>query len=422
MISNFSLLPIRVMRRLRAGGAASTAAWLVFSQVIAAGTSFLVNIIAAYALDPTQRGLLAFALQLGYFLTIAALFGTERPFIRQVRSSFEDSVKLLLSVLRPGLFVLLLLAIATVIAWVKGDHSLAQAGAWLLLMVVGNVHLRVVRATYIVSGAKRIFIMVTVVTQSLTLGMALVLAYFQVGDFTLWLAGYALALLAPTLVLGKWIVGRATPDDDLFRSIQTIRRDGLRLFPASIGNTAMFRSDRLLLPILASPAQLGLYIVVAAALEVAVWPVQQWADSKLHSWQKAGGGIGQRAALAILLKSMLFVLLISLGISVLLIAVVLFILPYEYRGSLELIAPIIVANVVYGATRTQQGLAIAAGRSGQVSIAEVAGMLVSVASYILLMPSIGAFGAAIGSIIGYIACLLVGFVGWKRAGREVKGS
>lgn len=387
---------------------APVAAWLVVSQFMAAGVSFLVNLIAAYGLDPTQRGLLAFVLQIGYFLTIVALFGTERPFIRQIRDRFDISAALLVRILAPGYLMPVLIAAGAVVAWVFGDGTIAVTAAWLVLLVAGNMHLRITRAAFIASGAWRTFINTTVVSQALTLGFAVILALLGVNEFSVWLAGYAVALLVPTLVVARHALAARATENGGRMTCGQVRREGLTLLPASLGNTAMFRSDRLLLPVLAGPAQLGLYIVVAAALEVAVWPIQQWADSKLNAWKEAGTGSRRKVAIPLILKSAGVVALLAMFLGSLVLVILLFVLPEEYEDSVALIAPLVIANVIYGATRTQQGLAIAAGHARLVSVAEVAGMVVSLMAYLILIPYWGGMGAALGSVIGYAVCLLVG--------------
>src|SRR5699024_2518786 len=66
-----------------------------------------------------------------------------------------------------------------------------------------------------------------------------------------------------------------------------LRRRGWILLPSEFSNSAMLHSDRLLLPILSSSAELGLYVTVATVLEMATWPIQQWVDASLRGWSKA---------------------------------------------------------------------------------------------------------------------------------------
>ncbi|WP_203136303.1 polysaccharide biosynthesis C-terminal domain-containing protein [Microbacterium sp. JZ31] len=83
-------------------------------------------------------------------------------------------------------------------------------------------------------------------------------------------------------------------------------------------------------------------------------------------------------------------------------------LPAEYASAVDLILPLGLAAVAYAISRVQQGILIAAGRSGRVSTVEVVGMFAAVFFYFALIPAFGASGAAYGSICGYLVTALVG--------------
>lgn len=385
--------------------------WLMFSQLLAAGVSFVVNIVAAYGLSPEQRGLLAFYLQLGYLLTTFLMMGTEKPFMARFRGGFPAGVGQLLRIVWPSYFMIAA-GVATVAGlYLFGVQAIAVPLALVLIFVICNQHLRILRAAYITSGSLKPFLSVVILTNGLTLAFALLLAAMQYDNFLVWLLAYVVANFIATVVVARAVVisrrSEAPPDV----SVRDIRRQGVKLLPGSLGNITMFRPDRLLLPILASPADLGIYIVVSGALEVAVWPIQQWSDSKMREWHEAKPLSNPRLRLGILVKAALGVLIISLACAVLLVFVVLWILPDEYNASLNLLIPIALANILYGTTRAQQGMTIASNRSGLVSIAEVIGLLVSIGMYFMLIPSLGGLGAALGSIIGNAVCFSVTEVG-----------
>src|SRR5699024_12435737 len=86
--------------------------------------------------------------------------------------------------------------------------------------------------------------------------------------------------------------------------------------------------------------------------------------------------------------------------SAVLVPVVLWVLPDEYNASLMLILPITCANILFGASRAQQGIAISGNRSGLVSTAEVSGLLVSVVAHVVLIALFGRMGPAVGTQIG----------------------
>lgn len=401
----------RLRRQIGRSRSATLTLWLLVSQLLAAGVSFVVNIIAAYGLEPEQRGLLAFYLQIGYLLTTFVLLGTEKPFFAKVEATFSVSTALFLRVVRPAYFLITAIALITVTLFVFGFASIAAPMALVTMFIICNQHLRIVRAAYISSGSLKPFLAVIVVTNGLTLIFALILAAMQQGNFLVWLLAYVVANFIATFCVAR--AAAVARHDELVNTgpVQQIRRHGLRLLPASLGNIALFRPDRLLLPILASPADLGVYIVVSAALEVAVWPVQQWADSKMSEWHHSKPYLDQRLKAAILVKAALGVLLLSILCAAFLVVVVIWMLPDEYNASLGLLVPITLANIIFGTTRVQQGIAITGHRSGLVSSAEVSGLLVSVASYFALIPMFGGLGAAVGSIIGNTVCFAITEIG-----------
>lgn len=392
--------------------------WLLLSQLLAAGVSFVVNIVAAYGLDPEQRGLLAFYLQIGYLATTFLLLGTEKPFLAKVRHDFSTSTALLMQVLRPAYFIIAAVAVIVVFLFAFGYTAIAAPLALVAVFIICNQHLRVIRAAYITSGELKPFLSVIVITNLLTLGFALVLAIMQHGNFLTWLLAYVVSNIIATIVVSRAVMAARDREEVRQGPIHEIRRHGLRLLPASLGNITLFRPDRLLLPLLASPSALGIYIVVSAALEVAVWPVQQWSDSKMSEWSQSRPDLHPRFRLKILAQAALGVLIISALCALLLVAVVLWLLPPEYSASLDLLIPIIVANLIFGTTRAQQGIAISGNRSGLVSSAEVSGLLVSIGAYLILIPMLGGLGAALGSVIGNIVCFSITELGIHLSPRQ----
>lgn len=403
--------------QIRNNRATNLTLWLMFSQVLAAGVSFIVNIVAAYGLSPEQRGLLAFYLQIGYLLTTFLMLGTEKPFIARFRGTFSHAVAHLLRIVRPSYFMLAAAVIAIAVLYFFGFEALAVPFALVLLFIICNQHLRILQAAYIASGSLKPFLAVVLVTNGLTLIFALLLAALQYDNFLLWLLAYVLANTIATFFVARAVVNARRNAATSNVSVSETRRQGVKLLPASLGNITKFRPDRLLLPILASPADLGLYIVVSGALEIAVWPVQQWSDAKMREWYETKSLANIRGRIAILAKAALGVLLISIVFAVLLVFVVLWILPESYNSSLHLLLPIAIGNIIYGTTRAQQGMAIAGGRPGLVSTAEIAGLLVALGAYFFLIPLLGALGAALGSIIGNTVAFAVTELGLFRAAR-----
>ena len=87
---------------------------------------------------------------------------------------------------------------------------------------------------------------------------------------------------------------------------------------------------------------------------------------------------------------------------------IVFVLPESYAPAAAAIIPLAISAVIFGITRVQQGLLIAADSPGTVSVVEIIGTVASLIAYITLIPHYGMFGAAYGSIIGYAVCAAAG--------------
>lgn len=381
----------------------STTLQLLFVQVLTAGTAFLVNILSASAMAPEGRGYLALLVQVTYVLSVAVMLGIERPFIAARRSGFGEALYELVRLLKPSYLIFVMAAVTGLILMSGTFRGLLPVVGLVFIYLLGNVSSRLVRTGYIASGRVSPFLVVSISTQLALVSVAVFL--FLTADTTpeTWFLAYGISGLIALLVVVYALVRNAK--GRIRRSGERlIRREGFKLLPASFGNTAMLRSDRLLLPLLASNAQLGIYVVVATTMELASWPIQNWVDASLNKWRNQGRGRGVSRKLLVRAVLATGVLAGAMGIaSILLIQ---FVLDPSYAESIQLIAPLGAAAVIYAASRVQQGLLIASGESSAVSWTEIIGMGVSVVSYILLIPLMGALGAAFGSAIGYSACFL----------------
>lgn len=382
---------------------------LVVSQLAAAGAAFLVNILASRVMDPELRGELAFALQLSYLLTVLVLMGLERPFMATQNGGFSAQYLSFVRLVRPGLALILVIAVVALLL----PDGVALYAALIIgsaLYVAVNVLVRGVRVAYVTSRAWKPFLMTSLGSQGIIVLGALLLVVNGIGAPQWWMLVYVLSGIIPfALLLIAMLRSRKMSTEGFVGSERELRINGMKLFPAALGNTAMVRSDRLLLPVLGTPADLGLYVTVATVMEIAVWPVQQWVDVSLRRWSKAGSLTIARMA-KITLSTAALAGALSAVLGAMAYGIVLLLLPVAYHGSVSVIVPLGIASIFYAVTRVQQGFLISLGAPGTVSIVETVGWVASVSAYILLIPSQGILGAAVGSIIGYAACAVAGVV------------
>lgn len=398
------------------GGAKIAAVVLVGAQVLAAGGSVGVNLLAAFVLSPSGRGDLAFALQLAYFLSVFAIMGLERPYIAARSGDFGTEYRVFARMVRPGtLCVLPIVILAAVVS------PFSTMWLWVgVIAIAGYVALnslvRALRVAYVCSREWKWFTANAVATQVIIVVGATLLVLFRVEDPVAWMWAYTASALPAVALLflapRSWKQSAPTPAES-----RGLRRRGWMLLPSDFSSTAMLRSDRLLLPVLSSSAALGLYVTVATVLEMATWPVQQWVDASLRGWSNSHFP-GLRPVVRLIAKSVLLLAVFAAALGAAAFAMIVFVLPESYQPATAAIVPLAVSAVIFGLTRVHQGLLIALDAPGRVTIVEIVGTVASVVAYVALIPAYGMLGAAYGSIIGYFVCAAAGAFALVRAIRS----
>ncbi len=410
---------------------------LLLAQLAAAGTAFVVNVLAARALDPSGRGELALALQVAYLTTLLLLLGTDRSLVTTYAgASARAGLAGAWSLLRVPAAVALVLVAAGALAplpplWRTGMLVVAA-------FAVANAGLRALRSIAIASGRQHGFLVTTLVSQGALLVVAAGLFVGGVDEVVVWVAGYVLVTAVPVAFCWRrWARaprrGGRGPDDgadggadddaddgaDDWASVArtAARREGLVLLPSSLALAGTLRLDRLLLVGLASPAALGVYASVATMTELVAWPVQAWADSRLGRWRLAHQR-GELLLLRPLVVTAGFLAVAGVAVAVAVHVVLVPLLGAAYASAGELVAPLVVAAAVFGLSQLAITGLIAQGRAGVASGVEVAGFVVSVAAYVMLIPALGGLGAAYGSLAGYGASLLGALVALAAGPRD----
>ncbi|WP_141437053.1 lipopolysaccharide biosynthesis protein [Blastococcus aggregatus] len=371
------------------------------AQVAAAAAGLLVNVLAARGMGPDGRGALAFYLQLAYVLSAVLLAGTDRalPAVRRNSFALRAAEGQMLRLLGPGVavtvFVLLLGPVVAGFAGAEMGGILAAAAAAMALW--GNTVLLALRAAAIAAEDTGRFLRVMVSGQAILVVGACGLLALSIESTTVWLCLYGGALLLPAavaLVLQRPDLHGNAADR------RTTRRLGLRLAPTVIANMVMLRSDRLLLPVLADPAQLGLYVVVAGVTELISWPIQSFVDGRVPLWRRAldqGSLATSRVLGGAAVAAVVATVTVGHSISWLLVPV----FGTQYESARPLIWPLAIASGLYAFSRFGAAITVAANRSSLATAIDVTGMLVSASAYVFLIPEHGASGAAVGSLLGY---------------------
>lgn len=380
---------------------------LLLGQLAAAGGAVLVNILAAKVLTPSDRGDLAFGLQIAYFLTVFATMGLERPYMASREGAFNQEYRNFTRLVSPGV----ILIVPVVILALYWSHL---GGKWVILgifSVVGytalNTLSRGVRVGYVVSGDWKKFGIYTIATQLVIIVGSVLMVALEVRQPEVWMGIYLISTMPAIVMLFHSIRNARGHHGIEPKERESIRKKGFVLLPSDFSNTAMMRIDRLLLPILGSSAQLGLYVTVATVVEMASWPVKQWVDASLRKWAVTGHELTKKIN-RILMQSLLFISAVTVILSLASYGMIVYVLPAQYSEAVSVIVPLAVGSVVFGLTRVQQGVLVALGATARVSVIEMIGTFGSVTALLILIPEYGMIGAAYGTILGYIVCLLAG--------------
>ncbi|WP_435770432.1 lipopolysaccharide biosynthesis protein [Nocardioides sp. SYSU DS0651] len=235
---------------------------------LSAAVAFVANVLIARALGPEARGAVALTLQVGYFASPLIILGRDRGVLRG-----ERTVPL---VSGPAVVIALVIAVPFMseVLW------LAAPAAWI------SAHATMARAEALSRGRINWYLAWSALFQCTILVGNGVLFLLDVRETAWWLLPYTL----PALAIAIWELthvarrGRAAFQRGLAF---------LHLAPAAVASLVVLRSERLLLPIIATTNELGYYVAVATATEPIAWLAQARADR--HTSQE---GQGTRRALA----------------------------------------------------------------------------------------------------------------------------
>lgn len=373
-----------------------TATASVATSVLAAAVGFVVNILTARALGPTGRGEVAFVLQLSYLAAPVILLGADRALLRAERIGSARHFQW------PNMRVSLMLATgltAVMLPWgVMDDRRwLWQVGP----IAFAGVTITVLKATGTSLRAPRTFLPVFLGYQTFVLVFSCVVAKTDSSSIAWWLAAYSLpglgALVWVTAV--TWRRGRVcTASEPLFDRL------GVRLLPGSVASIVFTRGERLLLPIVTSTHELGLYMVVATATEAIAWVGQSMADL-------TAGRQPRDRSRADHLKPVLLSLTtgatMSLAAGVLLSSWLVPVFGARFESARTLIFPLCIAAGLLCVYRALVASLLASSTPTITTTIELVSAGVAVPIYLVGVEWSGASGAAWGSVAAYGAGIAI---------------
>jgi O-antigen/teichoic acid export membrane protein len=393
-----------VSSSLRGGGR------LLGFRLVQFASLFLLSLVAARALGPEGRGQYALALNLATMVWVVTHFSVEQSVARMLARREATIVELCrLS----SLFVLTLGLLGTAVALAIG---IPARGSMLGDATVGTVALAAATIPFTLAGQMAtalllrtgelraygwIIALASIVqlglVVALEIGVGLTPALAMVGA----LATIALMAIALAAVLAKRVGLRALVPGATVPLIRSALRVGLRLQPASVALWLNLKIDLLLVGLLTSAHQAGIYSLSANLADIVFTAVSTIGLAALEAQTRAdeeaataytADFISQNIGLAALL-----------GIAAALVAYPFIVFAYgsEWEASVVpfvLLMPALVALAVEGPSRD---LLIRIAPPTVISAAAAAGLALNIGLNFALIPAIGIAGASIASVLSY---------------------
>ena len=364
---------------------------LTLTSLIAAFVAFIVNIVTARVLGPDGRGAVALVLQIAYIAAPLSVFGFPRAKLRAGTGGRE-----IVGGGRSWLLLTLVL-IAPAVAWLFGT--------WYLLAIPAAAvaaSFQVMRSNAIVDGNYRRYFRLFVLYQSSILLGTSALALLEVSAWQFWATTY----FVPSFLVVLFSFGG-------FRwELNPLiwMRENWPYAGAEFSSILVLRFDRLAIGYFSGSGALGLYVVVATALEPIYWVAQSVADSRTVSEYRTGGLA--RLSLKLFRDAVVYGGAGAVGGLVIWFAIVP-VFGQEYEEARSLVVPLTIATILLVLYRQAAGMALVRGRLRRLGVSESALSIIAVVTYASLTFGFGALGAAWAScfvyFVGFILLLWVTF-------------
>lgn len=378
---------------MRAIGATTTA------SLSAAVVGFGANILMTRALGPGARGQVAFVLQAAYVLAPLVMLGVDRASLR--RDSVRDD--------EPAtrhLTPLALVAGIVLFGFYRDWRALAA------VVVISTSWLAIQRSEALRDHSFARWSRRFLAYQGIIAAGTLLMYATGVTRWYLWLLPYVVPTALVLLLEIRRAVVRPAP------AFGAVSRTSIGLLPGSLAGIVVMRAERVLMPALASNAQLGLYVAVATATEPAYWIAQALADHRTgrteqdHSLRRLLHRLARDIALFTLIASVL-------GLAVWLLVEPVF--GREYVPARELVLPLVLAVTVLAGYRQVIAWHLAGPTPDDVSRIETATAVLAVPCYAAGIHLLAALGAAWATLVVYGAGLAIALVvaSW-RSGRSAR--
>ena len=360
------------------------------TAMVAAVVAFVVNILMARQLGPDARGEVAWALQGAYVVAPLLALGVDRQALREPNRTTAIS--------QWHVWILCIIGVAFSLAF--GSASIA---ACIAVAAVG-ASLAIERGTGMAAGTLNRFVSLQIAVQAWVLGASTVLFVANVDAPIWWLATYAAP--APFLL---FLSLRRAPDVRIEGTVRerlmgTVDRSALGYMVGGFGALMAARVERLILPVLGSTRQLGLYVAIATASEMLVWAARGLGESRVVGFMT--GHVTRRSLAKVAAYDLTFFLTLAvplgLGIRFLLIPL----LGPGFSKSDALVIPLCLASASWATYLQLSAVWLARGSVKESMRLDVSAAVLTAVVVSVLIPHYGALGAAVGCFVAYTTMIV----------------
>lgn len=402
---------MKLLLRLMTGKVAGTAGWAMAAVAI----STVTGILTARSLGPEHRGTLALVLSIAGLCVLVSAFGTNVAVRRHLpqrdlvnRRGYERVSLILLAplaiVLASTLFLVTTLVDPTFGRWQVGVAFIGYGVSFYF----SNQALDLLNALGLVKLSAKVnaigsFICLILVGFGAAFGLGL--------DYMIW--AYSISVICQVGLVAVLAHARTKVPGSQAKGVRVLLRDGGQLLGLNLGQSLTYRSDTILLGALSGQFEVGNYAVATTPAAVLRIPANALGQVLFH--ETAMNAIDARAVLRRIL--VLLAMLVPIAAVGWIFADWLF--PTVFGpGYTEAVWPfrfLLIAEI-FLTPFLVLGRALAGGGSTWgASACGVLGVSVLVGSCLLLIPSLGATGAALASVLAYASMSVLAVVLFVRS-------
>jgi O-antigen/teichoic acid export membrane protein len=393
-----------VSSSLRGGGR------LLGFRLVQFASLFLLSLVAARALGPEGRGQYALALNLATLVWVVTHFSVEQSVSRMLARREATIVELCrLS----SLFVLTLGLLGTAVALaigilarggMLGDATVATvalAAATIPFTLAGQMATALLLRTGELRAYGWIIALASIVQLGLVVALEVGVGLTPALAMVAALATIALMAIALAAVLARRIGLRALIPGATMALVRSALRVGLRLQPASVALWLNLKIDLLLVGLLTSAHQAGIYSLSANLADIVFTAVSTIGLAALETQTRADAKAAAAYTADFISQNLAIAAALGLIAAAVAYPFIVFVYGSEWQASVlpfVVLMPAVVALAVEGPARD---LLIRLAPPALISAASAAGLGLNVVLNFILIPTIGIVGASLASVLSY---------------------